>query len=106
MLPIRRDLHFALPAERITDWHEQGPFITHFFNALSLLFPQGELFFMDSVRHYRQRVDDPALKKQIHGDARGDPAERSVTLWRFAQGLPTDVVLARLGRNRTQSCGI
>jgi uncharacterized protein len=67
MLPIRRDLRFALPAERIKNWHEQGPFITHFFNALSLLFPQGELFFMDSVRHYRQRIDDPALKKEIQG---------------------------------------
>ena len=67
MLPIRRDIRFALPAERIKDWHEQGPFITHFFNALSLLFPQGELFFMDSVRHYRQRIDDPALKKEIQG---------------------------------------
>ena len=67
MLPIRRDIHFALPAERITNWHEQGPFITHFFNALSLLFPQGELFFMDSVRHYRQRIDDPELKKAIQG---------------------------------------
>ena len=67
MLPIRRDLHFDLPAERITDWHEQGPFITHFFNALSLLFPQGELFFMDSVRHYRSRIEDPALKKQVLG---------------------------------------
>ena len=67
MLPIRRDIRFALPAERITNWHEQGAFITHFFNALSLLFPQGELFFMDSVRHYRQRIDDPELKKQIQG---------------------------------------
>ncbi|KTC63586.1 metal-dependent hydrolase [Pseudomonas fluorescens ABAC62] len=67
MLPIRRDVRFTLPAERITNWHEQGPFITHFFNALSLLFPQGELFFMDSVRHYRQRVEDPALKKEIQG---------------------------------------
>ena len=67
MLPIRRDIHFDLPAERIKNWHEQGPFITHFFNALSLLFPQGELFFMDSVRHYRQRIDDPELKQQIQG---------------------------------------
>lgn len=67
MLPIRRDIRFALPAGRIKDWHEQGPFITHFFNALSLLFPQGELFFMDSVRHYRQRIDEPALKKEIQG---------------------------------------
>lgn len=64
MLPIRRDIRFALPAGRIKDWHEQGPFITHFFNALSLLFPQGELFFMDSVRHYRQRIDDPQLKNR------------------------------------------
>ena len=67
MLPIRRDIRFALPAEHIKNWHEQGPFITHFFNALSLLFPQGELFFMDSVRHYRQRIDDPQLKKEIQG---------------------------------------
>ncbi|AZF26639.1 hypothetical protein C4J90_2466 [Pseudomonas sp. R2-60-08W] len=67
MLPIRRDIRFALPAGRITNWHEQGPFITHFFNALSLLFPQGELFFMDSVRHYRSRIDDPDLKKEIQG---------------------------------------
>lgn len=67
MLPIRRDLHFDLPAERSKNWHEQGPFITHFFNALSLLFPQGELFFMDSVRHYRSRIEDPQLKKEIQG---------------------------------------
>ena len=40
MLPIRRDVRFALPAERIKDWHAQGPFVTHFFNALSLLFPK------------------------------------------------------------------
>ena len=44
MLPIRRDIHFALPAERIKNWHEQGPFITHFFNALSLLFPRASCF--------------------------------------------------------------
>ena len=67
MLPIRRDIRFALPAERIKNWHEQGPVVSHFFNALSLLFPQGELFFMDSVRHYRQRIDDPALKQEIQG---------------------------------------
>lgn len=40
MLPIRRDIRFALPAERIKNWHEQGPVVSHFFNALSLLFPQ------------------------------------------------------------------
>jgi uncharacterized protein len=67
MMPVRRDLHFSLPPERVLDWHELGPHVTHFFNALSLLFPAGERFFMDSVRHYRDQIDDPVLKKQVQG---------------------------------------
>jgi predicted metal-dependent hydrolase len=67
MMPVRRDLRFALPSERACDWHQQGSHVTHFFNALSLLFPAGERFFMDSVRNYRERIDDPVLKKQVLG---------------------------------------
>lgn len=67
MMPIRRDLRFALPPERASDWHAKGSHVTHFFNALSLLFPSGERFFMDSVRHYRDRITDPVLKKQVLG---------------------------------------
>ncbi len=67
MLPVRRDIRFELPAHRIKDWHEQGSPVTHFFNALSLLFPAGERFFMDSVRHYRARIDDPDLAAQVQG---------------------------------------
>jgi len=67
MMPIRRDVRFALPPERACDWHAQGVPVTHFFNALSLLFPAGERFFMDSVRHYRDRIEDPGLKKQVMG---------------------------------------
>jgi hypothetical protein len=67
MMPVRRDLRFALPPERACDWHRLGPHVTHFFNALSLLFPAGERFFMDSVRHYRDRIDDPQLKQQVLG---------------------------------------
>jgi len=67
MMPIRRDVRFALPPERACDWHAQGVPVTHFFNALSLLFPAGERFFMDSVRHYRDRIEDPELKKQVMG---------------------------------------
>ncbi|WP_191488027.1 metal-dependent hydrolase [Pseudomonas sp. FEN] len=67
MFPVRRDVHVDLPAERAKDWHAHGPWVTHFFNALSLLFPSGELFFMDSVRHYRGQVHDPELRRQIQG---------------------------------------
>lgn len=45
--------------------HGNDPALTHFTYALSLLFPEGELFFMDSVRNYRKEITDPELKKQV-----------------------------------------
>jgi len=66
-MPIRRDLRFPLPSERACDWHSLGSYVTHFFNALSLLFPAGERYFIDSVRYYRDRIDDPELKKEVLG---------------------------------------
>lgn len=68
IMPVRRDLHFELPAERITDWNQAGGRHTaHFMNTLSLYFPVGERFFMDSVRHYRERITDPELKQAVTG---------------------------------------
>ncbi|HEX6859557.1 MAG TPA: metal-dependent hydrolase [Caulobacteraceae bacterium] len=51
--------------ERFARWWLGGdPIGTAFYNALSVTFPQGERFFIDSVRHYRDRA--PArLKEQI-----------------------------------------
>jgi len=66
MLPVRRNLKFRLPADRIVNWHEAGgPHIGLFMNTLSLFFPVGERFFMDSVRHYRDRITDPELKQAV-----------------------------------------
>jgi uncharacterized protein len=65
VMPVRRDLKVELPEERISDWHVQGRHVTHFFNALSIFFPAGERFFMDSVRLYRDQVTDPELKKAV-----------------------------------------
>lgn len=67
MMPVRRDVHPHLPPERICDWHERGRHITHFTNALSIFFPAGERFFMDSVRYYRDQITDPELKQAIAG---------------------------------------
>ncbi|KIX51741.1 metal-dependent hydrolase [Burkholderia pseudomallei] len=64
---VRRDIRFALPPDRICDWHTEGVGVTHLFNALSLLFPAGERFFMDSVRNYRNRIEEPNLKRDIAG---------------------------------------
>lgn len=46
-------------------WVDSDPFMTHVFNALSALFPDGERFFVDSVRAVRDKVNDPQLQKDI-----------------------------------------
>jgi predicted metal-dependent hydrolase len=65
VMPIRRDLDFDLPAERIGDWHPTGPQTSHFFNAMSLFFPHGERFFIHSVRNYRDQIADPQLQQAV-----------------------------------------
>lgn len=41
--------------------------MSHIVSVLSALFPEGEDFFVRSVRHYRDQIDDPVLKKQVAG---------------------------------------
>jgi predicted metal-dependent hydrolase len=45
-------------------WHGGDPVATAYFNALSASFPQGETFFIESVRRFRDRVDG-RLQEQI-----------------------------------------
>jgi predicted metal-dependent hydrolase len=40
---------------------------SHLAATLSALFPDGEDFFVRSVRHYRDRITDPDLKRQVAG---------------------------------------
>jgi predicted metal-dependent hydrolase len=41
--------------------------LSHLAVALSSVFPDGEDFFVRSVRHYRSEITDPALKAQVAG---------------------------------------
>ena len=43
-------------------WHGGDPVATAYFNALSAAFPQGETFFIESVRRYRDSVHAAAMK--------------------------------------------
>ena len=65
MIPTRRDLHFKLKASSVNNWHEQGPYVTQFINAMSISFPDGERYFIHTVRHYRDRITDPELQKAV-----------------------------------------
>ncbi len=62
-----RRIEFELPDPLPRYWHGGDPFKTHFFNAMSLLFPDGERFFIDSVRYFRDRVKDPRQQQLIKG---------------------------------------
>lgn len=48
-------------------WFDNDPVLTHFLNALSLTFPDGERLFVDSVREFRDVVTDKARQKEISG---------------------------------------
>lgn len=61
-----RNLDFDV-APLASDWHGGDPFRTAFFNALSMMFPIGEQHFIDSVKHYREQIYDPALQRHVRG---------------------------------------
>ena len=47
------------------DWHGDSAFRTAWYNALSMLFPIGEKFFIDSVLHFKKEITDPKLLNEI-----------------------------------------
>ncbi len=44
-----------------------NPILSTLMYALSASFPDGERFFIDTVRHYQKDIDDPVLLAQIRG---------------------------------------
>ncbi len=48
-----------------TYWSGGDPFVTRFHDALSINFPLGERFFIESVAAFADRVEDPALRAAI-----------------------------------------
>lgn len=65
IMPTRRSIKFNLPANRITNWHRDGVNVSQYMNTMSVFLPVGERFFIDSVRHYRDQITDPELKKAV-----------------------------------------
>jgi len=63
----KRDLKFDLDGVDLRHWHAEGLHVSHFFNALSIFFPEGESFFIDAVRHYKDRIESPKLQEELKG---------------------------------------
>src|SRR5438045_9495610 len=60
-----RNLEFPFGDDLPNLWHGGDPYVTHFFNELSLMFPDGENFFIDAVRHFKEHVTDPTLDEDV-----------------------------------------
>jgi len=66
--PIKpRRMAFDMTQLREKYFFRGNPILSTLMYALSASFPDGERFFIDSVRHYQPRIDDPALNDQIRG---------------------------------------
>jgi hypothetical protein len=61
--PRNRQHEIADPLSR--DWFDNHAFKTAWFNSMSITFPLGEKFFIDSVRNFSAQIEDPKLQDEI-----------------------------------------
>ena len=63
-----RRIEFAYPADDLPRHYAGGDLVmSHVVAVLSSLFPEGEDFFVRTVRNYRDQITDPELKAQVAG---------------------------------------
>jgi predicted metal-dependent hydrolase len=53
--------------EKIKAHYTESTLMSHFLTALSMTFPQGERFFVETVRNVRDQIHDEQLQKDISG---------------------------------------
>jgi predicted metal-dependent hydrolase len=61
----REHLKFGLDGDIPKYWFGGDPFKSRFWDALSIIFPPGEKFFMTCVRDFRDQIHDPKLLQDI-----------------------------------------
>ncbi len=66
--PVRRISFFDADVAKVPHlFMDDDIVMSHVVAVLSSLFPEGEDYFVRSVRHYRDQITDPVLKKQVAG---------------------------------------
>jgi uncharacterized protein len=65
-VPTRR-VRFEYPLDDLPKDFAGDPIMSYVLMVLSAMFPDGEDYFVRSVRHFRDQITDPELKKQVQG---------------------------------------
>lgn len=98
---VRTNLDFKL-ADVPRYWFAGDPFLTRMFDALSLTFPDGERYFIQSVRLFRDQIQDPDLKQRvadfIRQEAQHGIAHDKMNQVMKDQGMPVDQFIQRLNK--------
>src|SRR5690606_20731808 len=96
---VRTQLDFKLD-EIPRYWFGGDPFLTRMFDALSLTFPDGERYFIQSVRLFRDQITDLELQQRvadfIRQEAQHGIAHEKMNLLMRDQGMPVDDFIERL----------
>ena len=98
---VRKNLNFKLD-EIPRFWFGGDPFKTRMFDALSLTFPDGERYFIESVRLFRDKIKDPELQLRvadfIRQEAQHGIAHDKMNQVMRDQGMPVDQFLQMLNK--------
>lgn len=98
---VRKDLNFKLN-EIPRFWFGGDPFKTRMFDALSLTFPDGERYFIESVRLFRDKITDPDLQQRvadfIRQEAQHGIAHDKMNQVMKDQGMPVDQFIRVLNK--------
>ena len=98
---VRTQLNFKLD-EAPKFWFGGDPYITRMFDALSLTFPDGERYFIESVRLFRDQITDPDLQHRvadfIRQEAQHGIAHDKMNQVMKDQGMPVDQFISRLNK--------
>lgn len=102
-VPRRMDFEFDASIPKY--FFSNNPVLSAWVAAMSTSFPDGERFFIDSVRHYESEISDPELKQAIKGfigqEAHHGREHDVFNGWLSQQGLPIEQQQHRLKKVMT-----
>ena len=94
----RENIDFGLDASIPRYWYANDPYKTRVMDGMELYFPEGERYFITSVRPFREQISDPTLAKHVKDFTRLE-GQHGIAHTHFNQllrdqGMPVDEMLA------------